>query len=98
MTDGNSEEDTGIWISLHLDGVEEIKFDHWSLYNFKASAESIPKIADKVDLRTIISEHFKYLKSVAGDTLCKMTIFTIYAVSDLLVRAEEYILIERYQT
>lgn len=83
-----------------LDGVEEIKSDHWSVH-FKGHQPKAAtlKIADKVDFgEHPFLEHFKYLKSVAGDTLCKMTIPSPSMLHLICcVRAEEYIPIERYQ-
>lgn len=83
-----------------LDGVEEIKWDHWSVH-FKGHQPKAAtlKIADKVDFgEHPFLEHFKYLKSVAGDTLCKMTIPSPSMLHLICcVRAEEYIPIERYQ-
>ena len=83
-----------------LDGVEEIKSDHWAVH-FKGHQPKAAtlKIADKVDFgEHPFLEHFKYLKSVAGDTLCKMTIPSPSMLHLICcVRAEEYIPIERYQ-
>lgn len=83
-----------------LDGVEEIKSDHWSVH-FKGHQPKAAtlKIADKVDFgEHPFLEHFKYLKSVAGDTICKMTVPSPSMLHLICcVRAEEYIPIERYQ-
>lgn len=59
-----------------LDGVEEIKADHWSVH-FKGHQPKAAtlKITDKIDFGNHpFVEHFKYLNSIAQDTLCKMTI------------------------
>lgn len=70
-----------------LDGVEEIKSDHWSVH-FKGHQPKAAtlKIADKVDFgEHPFLEHFKYLKSVARRySLQNDNSFTIYAASDLL--------------
>ena len=83
-----------------LDGVEEIKADHWSVH-FKGHQPKAAtlKITDKIDFGNHpFLEHFKYLKSIAGDTLCKMTIPSPSMLHLICcVRSEEYKPIERYQ-
>ena len=59
-----------------LEGVEEIKAEHWSVH-FKGHQPKAAtlKITDKIDFGNHpFLEHFEYLKCIAGDTLCKMTI------------------------
>lgn len=83
-----------------LDGVEEIKADHWSVH-FKGHQPKAAtlKIVDKIDFgNPPFLEHFIYLKSIAQDTPCKMTIPSLSMLHLICcVRSEEYAPIERYQ-
>ena len=67
----------------HLDflaslvGVEEIKADHWSVaFKGHQPKAATLEIVDKVDFdeNSEFLDHFSYLKEVAGDIDCKMTI------------------------
>ena len=83
-----------------LDGVEEIKADHWSVH-FKGHQPKAAtlKIVDKIDFGNHpFLEHFKYLNSIAQGTLCKMTIPSPSMLHLICcVRSEEYTPIKRYQ-
>lgn len=83
-----------------LDGVEEIKADHWSVH-FKGHQPKAAtlKITGKVDFGNHpFVEHFKYLQSIGQDTLCKMTIPSPSMLHLICcVRSEEYTPIERYK-
>lgn len=83
-----------------LDGVEEIKADHWSVH-FKGHQPKAAtlKITDKIDFGNHpFVEHFKYLQSIGQDTLCKMTIPSPSMLHLICcVRSEEYTPIERYK-
>lgn len=83
-----------------LDGVEEIKADHWSVH-FKGHQPKAAtlKITDKIDFGNHpFVEHFKYLNSIAQDTLCKMTIPSPSMLHLICcVRSEEYTPIKRYE-
>ena len=83
-----------------LDGVEEIKADHWSVH-FKGHQPKAAtlKITDKIDFGNHpFLEHFKYLNSIAQDTLCKMTIPSPSMLHLICcVRSEEYTPIKRYE-
>lgn len=83
-----------------LDGVEEIKADHWSVH-FKGHQpkEATLKITDKIDFGNHpFVEHFKYLNSIAQGTLCKMTIPSPSMLHLICcVRSEEYTPIKRYE-
>ena len=83
-----------------LDGVEEIKADHWSVH-FKGHQPKAAtlKITDKIDFGNHpFLEHFKYLNSIAHGTLCKMTIPSPSMLHLICcVRSEEYTPIKRYQ-
>ena len=83
-----------------LDGVEEIKADHWSVH-FKGHQPKAAtlKITDKIDFGNHpFVEHFKYLQSIGQDTLCKMTIPSPSMLHLICcVRSEEYTPIKRYE-
>ena len=83
-----------------LDGVEEIKVDHWSVH-FKGHQPKAAtlKITSKIDFDNHpFVEHFKYLNSIAQDTLCKMTIPSPSMLHLICcVRSEEYTPIKRYE-
>lgn len=83
-----------------LDGVEEIKADHWSVH-FKGHQPKAAtlKITGKIDFGNHpFVEHFKYLQSIGQDTLCKMTIPSPSMLHLICcVRSEEYTPIERYK-
>lgn len=83
-----------------LDGVEEIKADHWSVH-FKGHQPKAAtlKIIDKIDFGNHpFVEHFKYLQSIGQDTLCKMTIPSPSMLHLICcVRSEEYTPIKRYE-
>ena len=83
-----------------LEGVEEIKADHWSVH-FKGHQPKAAtlKITDKIDFGNHpFLEHFKYLNSIAQGTLCKMTIPSPSMLHLICcVRSEEYTPIKRYE-
>ena len=83
-----------------LEGVEEIKADHWSVH-FKGHQPKAAtlKITDKIDFGNHpFLEHFKYLNSIAQGTLCKMTIPSPSMLHLICcVRSEEYTSIKRYE-
>ena len=83
-----------------LEGVEEIKADHWSVH-FKGHQPKAAtlKITDKIDFNNHpFLEHFKYLNSIAQGTLCKMTIPSPSMLHLICcVRSEEYTSIKRYE-
>ncbi len=83
-----------------LDGVEEIKADHWSVH-FKGHQPKAAtlKITSKIDFGNHpFVEHFKYLQSIGQDTLCKMTIPSPSMLHLICcVRSEEYTPIKRYE-
>ena len=67
----------------HLDflaslvGVEEIKADHWSVaFKGHQPKAATLEIVDKIDFdeNSEFLDHFSYLKEIAGDVDCKMTI------------------------
>ena len=67
----------------HLDflaslvGVEEIKADHWSVaFKGHQPKAATLEIVGKIDLdeNSEFLDHFSYLKEIAGDVDCKMTI------------------------
>lgn len=84
-----------------LSGVQEVKAEHWSV-DFKGHQ---PKAATVVIKDKIFFpahhpfvEHFKYLKSIAGDTLCKLTIPSPSMLHLIAcVRAEYYSPIPLYE-
>ena len=59
-----------------LEGIEEVGAEHWSVAFKGAQPKAATvKIVDKVDFGDHpFIEHFRYLQSLAGDTLAKMTI------------------------
>ena len=83
-----------------LDGVEEIKADHWSVH-FKGHQPKAAtlKITGKIDFNNHpFLEHFKYLNSIAQGTLCKMTIPSPSMLHLICcVRSEEYTPIKHYE-
>ena len=83
-----------------LEGVEEVGAQHWSV-EFKGAQPKAAtvRIIDRVDFGPHpFLKHFEYLKSVAGDTLCKMTIPSPSMLHLICcVREEHYLSIERYQ-
>lgn len=83
-----------------LKGVKEIKADRWSV-DFKGAqprAATI-EIVGKIDFENHpFLEHFKYLQSIAGGTLCKMTIPSPSMLHLICcVRAENYTPIHEYE-
>lgn len=84
-----------------LKGIEEVKTKHWSV-DFKGhqpKAANI-KIVDKIDFdeHHPFLEHYNYLQSVAGDTLCKMTIPSPTMLHLMAcVREKDYTPIDIYQ-
>ena len=83
-----------------LEGVEEVGAQHWSV-EFKGAQPKAAtvRIIDRVDFGPHpFLKHFEYLKSVAGDTLCKMTIPSPSMLHLICcVREEQYRPIDRYQ-
>lgn len=83
-----------------LKGVKEIKADRWSV-DFKGVQPKAAtlEIAGKIDFENhAFLEHFKHLRSVAGGTLCKMTIPSPSMLHLICcVRAEHYTPIEEYK-
>lgn len=83
-----------------LEGVEEVGAEHWSV-EFKGAQPKAAtvRIIDRVDFGPHpFLKHFEYLKSVAGDTLCKMTIPSPSMLHLICcVREEQYRPIDRYQ-
>lgn len=83
-----------------LEGVEEIKADHWSV-DFKGHQPKAAtlKIVDKIDFTTHpFIEHFKFLKGISGDHVAKMTIPSPSMLHLIAcVRAEQYTPIKRYE-
>lgn len=83
-----------------LKGVREVKAERWSV-QFKGAqpkARTI-EIVGKIDFENHpFVEHFKYLRSVAGGTLCKMTIPSPSMLHLICcVREEHYVPIKEYE-
>lgn len=83
-----------------LKGVKEIKAEHWSVA-FKGSQPkgATVEIVGKIDFEDHpFLEHFQYLRSIAGDTPCKMTIPSPSMLHLICcVRAENYAPIKEYE-
>ena len=83
-----------------LEGIEEVGAEHWSVAFKGAQPKAATvKIVDKVDFgdHPFIA-HFRYLQSLAGDTLAKMTIPSPSMLHLICcVRATDYAPIERYE-
>lgn len=83
-----------------LKGIQEKKAEHWSVA-FKGNQPkgATLKITDKVDFDGHpFLDHFRFLQSVAGGTLCKMTIPSPSMLHLICcVRSQEYTPIERYE-
>lgn len=82
-----------------LDGVDEVKAEHWSVaFKGHQPKAATLEITGKVDFNEhSFVEHYKYLRSVAGNALCKMTIPSPSMLHLICcVRAENYQAIERY--
>ncbi len=76
-----------------LDGVQEVGAEHWSVaFKGKQPKAETVKITGKINFSNHpFLEHFKYLKSIAGDTLCKMTIPSPSMLPLICcIRSEEY--------
>ena len=83
-----------------LDGVEEVKAEHWSVAFKGAQPKAATvKITGRIDFTDHpFLGHFRYLKSIAGDTLCKMTIPSPSMLHLICcVRAMDYTPIACYQ-
>ena len=83
-----------------LDGIEEVGAEKWSVAFKGAQPKAATvKIVDKVDFGNHpFLEHFRYLQSLAGDTLAKMTIPSPSMLHLICcVRATDYAPIERYE-
>ena len=83
-----------------LEGIEEVGAEHWSVAFKGAQPKAATvKIVDKVDFGNHpFLEHFRYLQSLAGDTLAKMTIPSPSMLHLICcVRATDYAPIERYE-
>ena len=83
-----------------LEGIEEVGAEHWSVAFKGAQPKAATvKIVDKVDFGDHpFLEHFRYLQSLAGDTLAKMTIPSPSMLHLICcVRATDYAPIERYE-
>ena len=83
-----------------LEGIEEVGAEHWSVAFKGAQPKAATvKIVDKVDFGDHpFIEHFRYLQSLAGDTLAKMTIPSPSMLHLICcVRATDYVPIKRYE-
>lgn len=84
-----------------LAGVEEVSTDHWSKEFKKIQDEpSTLNVLGKVDFTEDhpFIEHFRYLKSIAGDHLCKLTIPSPTMIHLICcMREEKYVPIDIYQ-
>ena len=83
-----------------LEGIEEVGAEHWSVAFKGAQPKAATvKIVDKVDFGDHpFLEHFRYLQSLAGDTLAKMTIPSPSMLHLICcVRATDYAPIKRYE-
>ena len=83
-----------------LEGIEEVGAEHWSVAFKGAQPKAATvKIVDKVDFGDHpFIEHFRYLQSLAGDTLAKMTIPSPSMLHLICcVRATDYAPIKRYE-
>ena len=83
-----------------LEGIEEVGAEHWSVAFKGAQPKAATvKIVDKVDFGNHpFIEHFRYLQSLAGDTLAKMTIPSPSMLHLICcVRATDYAPIKLYE-
>ena len=83
-----------------LEGIEEVGAEKWSVAFKGAQPKAATvKIVDKVDFGNHpFIEHFRYLQSLAGDTLAKMTIPSPSMLHLICcVRATDYAPIELYE-
>ena len=83
-----------------LEGIEEVGAEHWSVAFKGAQPKAATvKIVDKVDFGDHpFIEHFRYLQSLAGDTLAKMTIPSPSMLHLICcVRATDYAPIKLYE-
>lgn len=84
-----------------LAGVEEVSTEHWSKEFKKIQDEpSTLNVLGKVDFTEDhpFIEHFRYLKSIAGDHLCKLTIPSPTMIHLICcMREEKYVPIDIYQ-
>lgn len=83
-----------------LKGVREVKAEHWSVaFRGRQPKGATVEIVGKVDFENHpFVEHFRYLRSVAGGTLCKMTIPSPSMLHLICcVRPEQYQPIPEYE-